>query len=190
MKACVFDIETSGLDAIGSGTLLCAVIRPLRGKETILRADEFNGELGNDKRLLKAVIDELSKYNLLIGHNVINFDINWLRSRCIYHTMPTLPRRFAYDTFRGFKRVGYKTVPNRLGRPSAGLGHVVDFFGFDQEKTSMFPRAHWATVWKRGAERKKAMDDLVDHCRADVAMTEKIYWELMPIDTSANVKQV
>ena len=190
MKAAVFDIETSGLDAIGSGVLLCAVIRPLGKREIIFRADEMGCKYGQERELVTAITDELIKYDLLIGHNIIRFDIPWLRSRSVYFEIAELPKRFAYDTFTAFKRLGYKTVPNHFGKPSAGLAHVVDFFGEDQEKTALYPRHHWDIVWGDENRRKEAMGDLVNHCQADVRMNEKIYYKLLARDERAVIKRV
>jgi hypothetical protein len=67
---------------------------------------------------------------------------------------------------------------------------VVDFFGFDQEKTSIFPRAHWETVWGNMAERKKAMDNLVNHCVSDVNMTTKIFYAMIDDDHRAMFKRL
>ena len=59
---------------------------------------------------------------------------------------------------------------------------MADFLGLKQEKTSIFPREHWQTVWGLGEERKLAMDNLVEHCVADVNMTEQVYWKLLKAD--------
>jgi uncharacterized protein YprB with RNaseH-like and TPR domain len=190
MHAAVFDLETSALEAIGAGVLLCAVVRPLGQKNRVFRADEMGCRYGQEKELVDAVTAELSQYDLLIGHNLIGFDVPWLRSRAVYFDSPVLPRLFAYDTFKAFKRLGYKTVPNHFGKPSAGLGHVVDFFGEDNDKTGIYPRHHWEVVWGDEAQRAAAMGDLVNHCAADVRLTERIYWKLMKADERAVIRRV
>lgn len=190
VKAAVFDIETSSLDAIGAGVLLCAVVRPLGKRETVFRADEMGCRFGQEKELVDAVTAELEQYDLLIGHNIIGFDLNWLRSRSVYFNTAQLSRKFAYDTLKAFRRLGYKTVPNHFGKPSAGLGHVVDFFGEDQLKTGIYPRAHWDIVWADEARRKEMMGELVNHCSADVRMTERIYLKMLPLDEKASLRRV
>ena len=190
-KAAVFDIETSSLAAIGAGVLLCVVIRPIgMGKIVTLRADEFHCHYGHEVRLLDAVMAELGKYRIWIGHNLINFDWPWLKSRLKYFERPIPQGAFAYDTMQGFKRLGYKTVPNGWGKPSKSLGHVVDFFGIEQEKSAIFPREHWEIVWGNTTERKKAMDKLVDHCYADVRMTETVFHAMIDDDQRAILKRL
>ena len=190
MKAAIFDIETSSLDAIGAGVLLCAVVRPLGKRETVFRADEMNCRYGQEQPLVDAVTAELNQYDLLIGHFVSGFDIPWLRSRAIYFGTTQLKRVFVYDTMKAFRRLGYKTVPNHFGKPSAGLAHVVDFFGEDQQKTGIYPRAHWDVIWADEERRKEAMGDLVNHCSADVRMNEKIYNRLLPLDERAVIRRL
>lgn len=186
--ACVFDIETSGLDAIGSGFMLCAVVKPIGGRATVLRIDEIAGcKPGNERHLIEAVVDELNKYALWIGHNVIGFDWPWIKSRCKFFEM-SIPRgMFCYDTLKGFRRLGYKTVPNRIGKPSAGLGHVADFFNIPNEKTAIYPRDHWETVWQIKPKRTEALDRLAEHCIADVRMTETVFNNLWPDDYNGKI---
>ena len=185
----MLDIETTGLDAIGSGCLLCAVIEPLSGKQIVLRADELHCAPGNEKRLVAAVNKEIGQYDLVIGHAVGRFDLPWLRSRSVFFGIPEASRPFVYDTLNAFRRLGYKTIPNGFGKTSAGLAHVVDFFGIEQEKTGIYPREWWAAVWRNTEKRKAAMDKIVRHCQADTKMTKQVYYLLLRADHSACIKR-
>jgi len=189
MNAAVFDIETTDLAAIGAGTLLCAVVKPLGKTPVTFRADKMNCKPGHESKLVAAVIGELNQYDLLIGHFIEGFDIQWLRSRAKYFDLPTLGRPFVYDTYKAFKRLGYKTVPNRIGRPTASLGHATDFFGFENDKTRIFPREWWESVWQDGKRREAAMDKVCAHCYGDVVMTQKIYLALIKDDYHATLKR-
>ncbi len=46
-----FDIETTALDAVGAGVILCAVIKPLGRAAKVLRYDDMHLSPGNDKLL-------------------------------------------------------------------------------------------------------------------------------------------
>jgi uncharacterized protein YprB with RNaseH-like and TPR domain len=192
MKTATFDIETSGLDAVGSGVLLCAVIKPHGGRLETYRLDYYpRAAPGREHPLLKDVMDRLYEFDILVGHNIIRFDWQWLKSRVIYFEMGNvLKRPFGYDTCQAFRRLGYKTVPNGFGKPSAGLAHVVDFFGFDQEKTALYPRDHWMTVWGDKRQRADAMNRLVDHCKKDVLMNERVFDALLPLDGAAILRRL
>lgn len=188
-RACVVDIETSALEAIGAGVLLCAVIKPLDGERVVLRGDEFRCSFGNEKPLVKAVYDELAKYHIWIGHNIDRFDWPWLKSRYKYFDLPLPTPALTYDTMRAFGRLGYRTVMNRIGKPTKSLSHVIDFFGYEQMKTGIYPRFHWNTIWGSTEKRKRAMDALVEHCVSDVYMTEQIFYAMIDDDDRAVMKR-
>jgi len=139
--------------------------------------------------LVAAVIAELSKYDLWIGHNIIKFDYPWLKSRAQFFGLHELPRPFQYDTMKAFQRLGYRTVLNGFGKPTAALAHAVDFYGFEQEKTGLYPRQHWDVVWGDDKQRAEAMGKLVHHCESDVRMTERLYHALLPVDYGAIIKR-
>jgi DNA polymerase elongation subunit (family B) len=183
MDCAVFDLETTDLSAVGSGFILCAVIKPLRGKPKIYRYDEMHCRPGHEKRLLQAILDELGQYDLWIGHNAEKFDFAFLKSRATILGLPFPYQPFIYDTAAAFRRIGLLTTRNPVtGRPKANLDHVVDFFGLQQKKTPIYPREHWKTVWESGKNRELAMKYLVDHCVSDVEMNEEIYWKLLKAD--------
>jgi len=188
MNACVLDIETTDFAAVGAGMMLCAVIKPLQRKPIIFRYDELNCPPGRERKLIQVVINELSKYDLWIGHYLDGFDWPWLKSRAWQFGIGIKPR-YSFDTWKSFRRVGFKTQSHpKTGRPKASLGHAVDFFGIPQQKTRVgFSREHWQTVWGTDKTLKKAMDVLVKHCIADVVMNEQLYWHLLKIDTGYKI---
>lgn len=182
MRIVTFDIECSGLDAVGSGFLMACVIKPLDKKPIIFRYDEMSCRPGRETTLVNRVVEELNKYNMLIAHNGLRFDFPYIKSRCIQLGLKLPNPPFIYDTLLAFRRTGYKTVPNVVGKPSAGLGHVCDFFGLSQKKTSVYPREWWKAIWQEGEQRRRAMDNICDHCVSDTEMTEEIYWKLLETD--------
>lgn len=190
MKACVFDIEATSLAAVGSGMILCAVIQPLGEQPKIFRYDRLSCPPGKEIILLRHIFQELDKYQLWIGHNIKGYDWPMLKSRALLLDVITPKGAFFYDTCLAFRRLGYKTSPNAIGKPTASLDHVVDFFGYVQRKTKIYPREHWRTVWETGGERRRAMDNLVEHCVADVKMNEDIYWKLVGVDMTARLERL
>lgn len=183
MRICTFDIETSALEAVGAGFVLCAVVKPLDDKPIVLRYDMMSCSPGQEKPLLRKLADLLSGFHLWVAHNGENFDYKYLKSRIIQLELPNLPKPFIYDTMKAFRRTGYRTVDNGFGKPTASLAMVADFFGIKQEKTALYPREHWKTVWQTGKERRAAMDKLVAHCLADVSLNEQVYWKLLEVDS-------
>ena len=189
-RVATFDIETTSLDAVGAGVILCAVIKPQDGESVVLRYDELKQNPGNDFRLVRQLLSELSQYEMLVGHNIERFDWNFIRTRAMIHGLPITFSPLAYDTLKAFKRTGFLTVPNMIGKPTGRLDHVVDMFGIPQMKTALYPREHWKTVWGNKAQRKEAMDKLVEHCVYDVHMNEQVFYSLYPYDKSCTLRRL
>ena len=189
-RSAVFDIETTSLDAVGAGVILCAVVKELGKSPIVYRYDDMKQAPGNDLRLVRALLNELGNYSLLIGHNIDNFDWNFIRTRAMIHglSMPQPP--LGYDTLTAFKRTGFKTVPNIKGRPTGRLDHVVDMFGIPQMKTALYPREHWQTVWGNKEQRREAMHKLVEHCIYDCEMNEQVFYRLFQNDSGATLKRL
>lgn len=198
MRAAIFDIETTALEGIGAGIILCACVRPLatgRTRDFRLRylqdwkSDEFGFLEREEKELLNSLYDELSKYDLLIGQNIENFDLPYLRTRCFRRGLVFDMNPFTYDTMKAFGRTKFRTRNNGFGKPSKALDMMADLLGVPQEKTKIYPTEHWMTVWGRDAEREAAMQDILNHCRADVRMTARVYELLLPYDAKAVIRR-
>jgi len=198
LKSAVFDIETTALEGIGAGILICVCVRPLSTQRTrIFRIDTYQYEKSSEhgffdrqeRDLMVEAVDELKKYDLLIGHNIENFDIGFLRTRAYRHNIPFPLNPITYDTMKAFRRVRMRTVLNAIGKPSASLAMVADFLGVKQEKTSIFPVDWWQTVWGNDAERLEALNDIVDHCVKDVRMNAQVYELLLPHDEKVALKR-
>lgn len=191
MKPAVFDIETTALEGIGAGMLICVCVRPLTTNRTrVFRLDAYQykpdrkyGFFQRQERdMLLEVTEELRKYDLLIGHNIENFDMGFLRTRAYRHNLPFALNPITYDTMRAFRRVRMRTVLNAIGKPSASLDMVADFLGVSQEKTKLYPVQHWQTIWGNDKERLDALNFTVDHCKKDVRMNAQVYELILPFD--------
>jgi uncharacterized protein YprB with RNaseH-like and TPR domain len=198
MISATFDIETTSLGAVGAGILLCVCIRPTATNRTrSFRLDQYeykpSKEYGvverEEKALLSDVMDELGKYDVLIGHNIIRYDIPYLKSRAFQRDMGTRPL-VAYDTLTAFRRTGYLTVPNGFGKPSGGLDMVSDFLHIKQLKTKIYPYDWWEAVWAKEEKRREAMNDIVDHCVRDVRLNANVFPYLWAADPRPTLKKV
>lgn len=178
LKAAVFDIEVMDFSSGGLlKNMICTSILPLDSQEAITLSINFD-DAGDDRRLLQDVIQELAEYDILIGHNIIAFDFNWINSRLMYHDLPPMPKRWLYyDTYQAAKRMAIKADRKSL----AFLG---DYFRIENDKTAVLPIA-----WQRCASRKKAefcagLADVVDHCERDVLLNRQLFYALWPRDRS------
>lgn len=197
MRAAILDIETTALEGVGAGIILCACVRPLTGRTQDFRLryldDWQSSEYGflerEEKQLLQELTAELAKYDLLIGHNIENFDLPYIRTRCLRRGIPFTLMPFVYDTMRAFGRTRLRSILTRSGRPTRALEMISDLLGIPQEKTKIYPVEHWASIWGNTKEREAAMQEIIEHCRADVRMTYRIYEMLLPMDTKAIIKR-
>lgn len=198
MKSAVFDVETTSLEGVGAGILICACVRPLTTNRTrTFRIDAYkydqSSEFGffdrQEKDLLTELVDELRKYDLLIGHNINNFDLGFLRTRAYRHNIPFFLNPITYDTMHAFRRVKWRTVLNRIGKPTASLAMVADFLGVKQEKTSIFPVEWWQGIWGNDLQRLEALNNITDHCVKDVRLNAQVYELMLPHDENVSLKR-
>ena len=190
LKTATFDIETTSLDAVGAGVLLCVVFQDYESREqTIFRVDNYRCKLGKEVPVLKDVINHMEKYQMMVGHNAQRFDMNFLMTRCVRLGISFTPNPFIYDTLKAFRRTGLLTVQNAFGKPSAGLDMVVDALDGVQMKSKIYPASWWESVWDYKGSRKQAMNSIVEHCQADVEMNASIYPQLLAMDGKATIKR-
>src|SRR5262245_25969982 len=100
ISCCCFDLETTNL-AGDFGIILCAVIKPAHAGSRIFRADRLRKSWltrrSNDRAILRAVVEELSNYDIWVAHNGARFDVPFLRTRLLRWSMPPLPNKKLID---------------------------------------------------------------------------------------------
>lgn len=138
----------------------------------------------HEDRLIRDIYKELSKYDLVIGHNFFRFDWLYLKSRAILLKVERPKPPMCYDTMFAARRVGIKTtISPWSGKPTVALDHIIDYYGIPQLKTKIYPRRSWDIVWEQGFEKGiQALKEKVEHCIDDVKMTKTIYWHLFQDD--------
>lgn len=139
-----------------------------------LRYDEHT----DDRRLVREVIADLSQYDILVGHNIAAFDLNWLWSRWWYHDIRASdvgpwPRWMYFDTFQHAKGLAVKT--------RKGLGNLMAFLGIEGVKTSVY-KTEWHQVRSYYPDEwKTAMDKIIYHCEQDVKGNRQLFDALWPM---------
>lgn len=170
LRACVFDIETMNFSAEADvDAMICASFLPLDTEEVYTLSISHEDAISDvrDEHLVHAVIEELRHYDILIGHNIAGYDLNWLTTRMLYYDIPFPRSVFYYDTYSASKRMGIKTRKS--------LGNLGAFFGIDQEKTLIY-RTNWARVLSPDPQKHaEAMAEILYHCEEDVKMNRKLF---------------
>ncbi|MEI7591531.1 MAG: ribonuclease H-like domain-containing protein, partial [Deltaproteobacteria bacterium] len=101
IRTCVFDIETTGLNA-SFGRVLCAALQFYGPDELIVfRSDQYpdwkKGLRANDKDIVSDILAELEKADIVIAHNGLAFDAAFLRTRAIIHGLPPVNSKKIID---------------------------------------------------------------------------------------------
>jgi len=118
---------------------------------------------GDDKKLLVDFMKVMNTADEVIGHNSDNFDIKWVRTRCLYHGIPAIPDYSTVDT--------YKLAKKYFRFNSNKLDYISSFLGGGHKLHTGFG------LWKSIVldNDVKAMKKMVTYCKKDVVLQEKVY---------------
>lgn len=117
----------------------------------------------NDKDLLKKFIKISEQADELVGHNGDNFDIKWIRGRCLFHDISMMPQYVTIDTLKESRKL-FRLNSNRLDYISKYIG--------DSGKTETGYNL-WKDITLKNC--KKSIKIMVDYCKNDVVKLEHVY---------------
>lgn len=119
----------------------------------------------SDKKLLEKFIPIANSADELIGHNSDNFDLKWVRTRCLFHKIDMFPNYTTIDTL--------KVSRNKFRFNSNKLDYIAKFLGMGQKIKTEFG------LWKDIVlnKDKVAMTKMVKYCQQDVKLLEKVFKE-------------
>lgn len=182
MRVGVFDIETQSFDAIGEdGVFTCGCILPLDSDEIITSRLEYR-DRGDDRRALVEFIGHLWEFDLLIGHNITAFDLNWLNTRRMYYGMPDLRSWLLFDTYQASRAIAMSTG-------GKSLGNLEDVFGLEGVKTTI-RKTSWSKARSQFKDKfETAMEQIVYHCEQDVIGQRNLFDVIMPYAMTLNASQ-
>jgi DNA polymerase I-like protein with 3'-5' exonuclease and polymerase domains len=144
-KKVIFDVETDGLEG---NTIHCIVTKVIGGETQLFPPDN-----------LQAAVDILTSADVLIGHNIIGFDIPVIKK----HFDVTLTNHIE-DTL----------VVSRLVNPVLTGGHSLDNWGY-----LLYPN----DAEKRKAKQPDSWDEYTEemgkYCIQDVELNADIYYALL-----------
>lgn len=155
-------------------TIICAGYKYLDEKQThCLNVWDFpRCKINDDKRLVKALYEVLSKADAIITHNGKRFDWKFLQTRLLYHGLPPL---------RNIPHIDTKELASRnLFSYNNRLGYLGEWL-VDDKKLENGGWDLWVKVFNGD---KKARKKMTDYCKQDVNLLEKIYKPLRPFATN------
>lgn len=170
-KTCILDLETSNLDA-PFGILLCWGIKEygidVIHQKAINKTDLRSKTL--DRNLVKECVEELCHYVVVITYSGTFFDLRWLRSKALHYGLNFPP----YGALRHIDL--YFIVRNRLKIGRNSLDNACNYLGI-QGKTRI-EWEHWLLAMTQAD--KKSIEDILDHNKKDLIITEKLFDVLKP----------
>lgn len=117
----------------------------------------------DDKTMLKEFIKVANEADELVGHNGDRFDLTWIRTRCLFHSIPVFPNYTTIDTLK-FARSKFRFNSNRLD-------YIGKFLGLGQKLHTGFD------LWKNIVLHKceSSMGKMVKYCKQDVLLLQQIH---------------
>jgi uncharacterized protein YprB with RNaseH-like and TPR domain len=170
-KRLFFDLETTDLNA-NWGNILAIGYRVEKEPVTVLRINDFKGWTPyDDKRLIEEFLKVWSREDVgvVIGHNIILFDIPYLQARMLRNGLGVLPVKSRVDT--------YFVAKSKLKMKGKSLGSVAEFSGCKSRKTPLSPE-----VWRLAARGDEpSLEYIAKHCAADVRVVQQVYEKISPM---------
>lgn len=120
----------------------------------------------NDKAMLQKFVHVANTADELVGHNGDKFDLAWIRTRCLFHSLDMLPNYTTIDTLK-VSRQKFRFNSNRLN-------YIAQFLGIGSKIKTEFD------LWKQVLleNDRKALDRMVRYCQEDVRLLEKVFTRL------------
>ena len=179
MRVIVFDIETLPIKAYSWGAwkqnispvqviddwcmLSWATKDLMRGevRSQVMTPEEAINR--DDRRISEGLWLEFDQANILIGHNIKDFDIPKSNTRFLYHGMlPPSPYRYV-DTLK-ILRYNFRFTYNKLG-------YINDYLGLSRKMEN-----EGFELWRNCADGKpEALNTMDEYNRQDIHATEELY---------------
>ena len=108
----------------------------------------------------------------IIMHNGDKFDLPWIKTRCLFHGIPTFPTYTTLDTLKK-ARTNFKFNSNTLN-------YIAGFLGLGSKGKTSFD------LWKKILleNDQKSLDYMVRYCKKDVKLLEDVYKKMSNYITS------
>ncbi len=174
-----FDIETTDLKG-DKGRILCGVIYDNNSKRyDVFRNDDIAECLADDAEIARQIRDRLEDFNIVVGWFSKGFDIPFINTRLVKAGFKPIRPHLHLDPCWYLK--GWRGLNPR----SSSLRVAAEFFDLKDRKPQVD-----VDVWidaAYGGDRK-AMDELVDRCKADVKITKEVCEKILATGLVKNIQ--
>lgn len=171
-KILIYDLECTGLKA-DFGTLLCVGYKWL-GEETatVLSVTDYKNwrkDMWDDNRLVRGFMDVYNSADMVVTFYGKGFDQPFLYAKLLKHHIPIPDNIPHVDLFF--------TVKSNMALSRKSLANVSYYLDLEAKKTPLDGQ-----IWvKAGMGDEESIAYIVDHCRADIDLTEELYLRLRPL---------
>jgi DNA polymerase elongation subunit (family B) len=120
----------------------------------------------NDEKMLREFIEIANDADEIIGHNVNEFDLPWIRTKCIKHNIPCFPQYTTIDTL--------KQARSHFRFNSNKLDYIAQYLGLGEKISVGFD------LWKKVvlSNDDDSLKEMTTYCMNDVVILEKVYQKL------------
>jgi len=181
----MFDIEATHLKP-NVGRILCCSFKPLGGEVYTFSGHDKRFKMRDvydDSTMARAIIEELEKYDIIVGWNSKNFDVKFINSRAVRSPEGRSKRaQFHVDGMWSWRS---------KSNAWSGLNNVQRFAlpENEAEKTSIeWDKWMQALGWNR-ALREAAMAEIIEHCELDVIVLEDVYLRMVEADYVRSIRR-
>lgn len=179
MKRLFFDIETSYMtgwfwrpshktqityeQVIKDSAIICICYK-WQGSDKI---HSLQWDKGCDKKMMDKFFKVIEQADEICAHNGDYFDLKWIRTRFLIHGYASMPQIKSIDTLQ-IARTKFNFQSNRLDAigKQIGIGGKLETGGIQL----------WHDIIQNNSS--KAMKTMIDYCKRDVEMLEKVYLKL------------
>lgn len=183
-SVCMYDIEATHLKP-NVGRIICVSFKPI-GQPTYtmhcLQPEFKKADVYDDGALANAVIDELEKYDIIVGWNSKAFDYKFVNSRAFrvggrmkvaqYHVDGMWSWRSKMSAWSGLAAAqGFALPDNETVKTSIAWDKWMQVLGWDAKLSRL------------------ALDEIVDHCEKDVVVLEDVYRTLVEAGAIRSIRR-
>jgi len=173
----ILDIEIFGLNFNADGGIVLTYYIKEHDKNIFYHGHiDYNDFITKlDKPIIKNLINDLKKFNVIISFYGDYFDLPFIRTRSVIHGLNFIQ----YGDIKSIDL--YRTMKHKFKLHSNSLKNACKVFGIDGKTEIDF------YTWIRAiAGDKKALNDIIEHNRHDVIITDKLYNKIIQYERKLN----
>lgn len=133
----------------------------------------YSGTYKNKDKMLSDLHSAVTEADIIVGHNVKNFDLKWLNTEMINCKGMPLPKTHVVDTLTAFR--------NLTRYPSKSMRYLAHKLELNNVKSSI---DMGETRYLHFKDNNKLLKKLVAYCKQDVRTTESLYYAVRPYITN------